>query len=225
MSSCGLKDVSKVYSGTVAVKHADFEVRRGAVNVLVGENGAGKSTLMKIIAGVEQPTLGTDPARRRGGLVRIVGRRGARAASAWCSRSSTCSAICPSPRTSSPRARSPTGWARSTTGRRSDRAAEFLERLEAGIRPDMLVEDLRIGQQQLVEIAKAVSLERAHPDHGRADLGAERRRGRDPVQGDRRPQGARRRDRLHLASSRGADPHRRLHHRAARWPHHRPGAR
>ncbi|TIO99886.1 MAG: sugar ABC transporter ATP-binding protein, partial [Mesorhizobium sp.] len=39
------------------------------------------------------------------------------------------------------------------------RAAEFLEQLEAGIRPDMLVEDLRIGQQQLVEIAKAVSLD------------------------------------------------------------------
>src|ERR1700723_3656415 len=53
-----LEGVSKVYSGTVAVKQADFEVRRGAVNVLVGENGAGKSTLMKIIAGVERPTLG-----------------------------------------------------------------------------------------------------------------------------------------------------------------------
>ena len=49
---------SKVYSGTVAVKHADFEVRRGAVNVLVGENGAGKSTLVKMIAGVERPTAG-----------------------------------------------------------------------------------------------------------------------------------------------------------------------
>ena len=33
-------------------------MRRGAVNVLVGENGAGKSTLMKIIAGVEKPTHG-----------------------------------------------------------------------------------------------------------------------------------------------------------------------
>ena len=50
--------MTKVYSGTVAVKQADFEVRRGAVNVLVGENGAGKSTLMKIIAGVERPTSG-----------------------------------------------------------------------------------------------------------------------------------------------------------------------
>jgi galactofuranose transport system ATP-binding protein len=53
-----LEGVSKVYSGTVAVREADFEIRRGAVNVLVGENGAGKSTLMKIIAGVEQPTTG-----------------------------------------------------------------------------------------------------------------------------------------------------------------------
>ncbi|RUY66718.1 ATP-binding cassette domain-containing protein, partial [Mesorhizobium sp. M7A.F.Ca.CA.001.13.1.1] len=53
-----LEDVSKVYSGTVAVKRANFEVRKGAVNVLVGENGAGKSTLMKIIAGVERPTAG-----------------------------------------------------------------------------------------------------------------------------------------------------------------------
>lgn len=53
-----LDDVSKVYSGIVAVKRANLELRRGAVNVLVGENGAGKSTLMKIIAGVERPTLG-----------------------------------------------------------------------------------------------------------------------------------------------------------------------
>jgi erythritol transport system ATP-binding protein len=53
-----LEGVSKVYSGTVAAKHADFEVRSGAVNVLVGENGAGKSTLVKMIAGVERPTAG-----------------------------------------------------------------------------------------------------------------------------------------------------------------------
>ena len=36
-----LEGVTKVYFGTVAVKQADFQVRRGAVNVLVGENGAG----------------------------------------------------------------------------------------------------------------------------------------------------------------------------------------
>ena len=35
-----------------------FNVRKGKVNVLIGENGAGKSTLMKILAGVERPTSG-----------------------------------------------------------------------------------------------------------------------------------------------------------------------
>ena len=53
-----LEGVSKVYSGTVALKQTNFEIRRGAVNVLVGENGAGKSTMMKIIAGVESQTTG-----------------------------------------------------------------------------------------------------------------------------------------------------------------------
>jgi len=53
-----LEGVSKVYSGAIAVMQVDFETRRGAVNVLVGENGAGKSTLMKIIFGVESPTAG-----------------------------------------------------------------------------------------------------------------------------------------------------------------------
>src|ERR1700744_3497386 len=53
-----VEGVTKVYPGTVALKEVDFDVRRGAVNVLVGENGAGKSTLMKIIAGVTQPTGG-----------------------------------------------------------------------------------------------------------------------------------------------------------------------
>ncbi len=53
-----LEGVSKVYPGTMALKSVDFDLRAGAVNVLVGENGAGKSTMMKIIAGVEQPSEG-----------------------------------------------------------------------------------------------------------------------------------------------------------------------
>src|ERR1700761_8258638 len=53
-----LEGITKVYSGTVALRSADFEIRKGAVHVLVGENGAGKSTMMKIIAGVEAPTSG-----------------------------------------------------------------------------------------------------------------------------------------------------------------------
>lgn len=53
-----IRGAVKVYPGTRALKGVDFDIRMGAVNVLVGENGAGKSTLMKIIAGVEELTEG-----------------------------------------------------------------------------------------------------------------------------------------------------------------------
>ena len=53
-----IRNATKIYPGTVALKNVDFDIRMGAVNVLVGENGAGKSTLMKIIAGVEALTKG-----------------------------------------------------------------------------------------------------------------------------------------------------------------------
>jgi erythritol transport system ATP-binding protein len=50
--------VSMQYPGTLALDCVDYEVEPGRVNVLIGENGAGKSTLMRILAGEEQPTSG-----------------------------------------------------------------------------------------------------------------------------------------------------------------------
>ena len=153
-----LEAITKVYSGTVAVKHADFEVRRGAVNVLVGENGAGKSTLMKIIAGVERPTSGrivldgepidftdaADAARHGVAIVfqelNLFGNLSV-AENIFAGRELT------------------RGLLGVDHAQQERRAGELLARLEAGVEPGALVEDLRIGQQQLVEIAKAVSLD------------------------------------------------------------------
>jgi len=50
--------IDKIYPGTKALDNVSFDVLTGKVNVLIGENGAGKSTLMKIIAGIEQPSSG-----------------------------------------------------------------------------------------------------------------------------------------------------------------------
>lgn len=153
-----LRDITKVYSGIVAVKKANLKLRRGAVNVLVGENGAGKSTLMRIIAGVEQPTMGeivmdgrkielnspADAVRHGIGIVfqelNLFGNLSV-AENIFATREIT----------------------RSILGidhkAQVARANEFLNRLEAGISADTLAEDLPIGQQQLVEIARAVSLD------------------------------------------------------------------
>jgi erythritol transport system ATP-binding protein len=153
-----LEDVSKVYSGIVAVKRANLELRRGAVNVLVGENGAGKSTLMKIIAGVERPTMGRivldgEPVSFDGpadaqahGIAMIFQELN------LFSNMSVAENIFAT--------REITRGLRGIDHKAQvEKANEFLGRLDAGIDARTLVEDLPIGQQQLVEIAKAVSID------------------------------------------------------------------
>ncbi|MDB5551864.1 MAG: putative ribose transporter, ATP-binding protein, partial [Rhizobium sp.] len=153
-----LRDITKAYSGILAVKKADLKLRRGAVNVLVGENGAGKSTLMRIISGVERPTLGeifldgekihldtpADAVRHGIGIVfqelNLFGNLSV-AENIFATREIT------------------RGLRGIDHKAQVAKANEFLDRLEAGISADTLAEDLPIGQQQLVEIARAISLD------------------------------------------------------------------
>jgi len=54
-----MRGISKKFGPVQALSDVSFTVRRGTVHALVGENGAGKSTLMKILAGVYQPDNGS----------------------------------------------------------------------------------------------------------------------------------------------------------------------
>lgn len=53
-----LKDVWKHFGGTVALKGVSLEANDGTIHAIVGQNGSGKSTLMKILAGVYTPDKG-----------------------------------------------------------------------------------------------------------------------------------------------------------------------
>lgn len=53
-----LRGISKFFPGIRALERVDFDLEAGEIHALVGENGAGKSTLIKIITGVHQPDEG-----------------------------------------------------------------------------------------------------------------------------------------------------------------------
>lgn len=54
-----LNHISKTFPGVIALDDVHFDLRKGEVHVLLGENGAGKSTLVKILSGAYQKTSGT----------------------------------------------------------------------------------------------------------------------------------------------------------------------
>ncbi len=54
-----MKNITKKFPGVLALDDVDLEVKKGEIHVLLGENGAGKSTLMKILTGAYQKTSGS----------------------------------------------------------------------------------------------------------------------------------------------------------------------
>lgn len=154
MSLLAARHVSKQFPGTLALDGVDFAVHAGQVNALIGENGAGKSTLMRILAGIDQPTSGS---------LEMDGRE----------------IVLTSPRVASSHGiamihqelnllpnltvaeniflgREPT-WYGAIDRRTQERVTgELMLRLQQPIKPRTLVGNLPIGQQQIVEIAKAI---------------------------------------------------------------------
>ena len=149
-------DISKTYGVTRALKGVNFEVRRGKVTVLFGENGAGKSTLMKILSGVETPTGGH--LELDGEVVGLDSTSDAvaRGISIIHQELNLCANLSVRDNIFIGRElRTRTGGV--DYARESDITAALMERLEEPIRPGTLVQDLRVGQQQVVEIARALA--------------------------------------------------------------------
>ena len=148
-------DVTKTYGGTHALRGVSLGVAPGRVTALFGENGAGKSTLMKILAGIESPTSGQ--VCLDGELVAFGSPREAADAGVVIIHQEL--SLCPnlSIQDNLFLAREVhTRLGRVDRRRQRGTTTEILGRLEEELDPDRLVGDLRIGQQQLVEIARAL---------------------------------------------------------------------
>ncbi len=151
------RSIVKRYGGVHALKGVNFDIVRGKVTTLFGENGAGKSTLMKILSGVETPTSGTLAVD--GELVNIPTTVAARelGISIIHQELSLCANL-------SVRDNVFMGRELRTAVGTIDYAAEdaavraLMESLEEPIDPRTLVSELRLGQQQIVEIARALSV-------------------------------------------------------------------
>ena len=148
--------ISKVFPGTLALDSVDFSVYHGKVNVLVGENGAGKSTLMKILAGVEQPTSGHIFLEDKEIRIRSISEAAAHGIGIIFQEMTLCPNLSVVENIY---------LARELTNRgvvidrktQKQQTRELVRRLEQDIGPDTLVADLRIGQQQIIEIARALA--------------------------------------------------------------------
>ena len=151
------RNVAKSYGAVHALKGVNFDIHRGQVTTLFGENGAGKSTLMKILSGVIQPTSGeiildgkpvafanSTDARNRG--ISIIHQELSLAPNL-------------SVRDNIFMGREISGPLGVDFAEEERLTRKLLEELEEDINPLVPVEELRLGQQQIVEIARALSVE------------------------------------------------------------------
>jgi erythritol transport system ATP-binding protein len=150
------RDVTKSYGSTHALKGVNFDIHRGKVTTLFGENGAGKSTLMKILAGVTTPTSGSIAFEGR--PVELSSTTAARDHGISIIHQELCLAPNLSVRDNIFMGRE----LRTRTGvdfaEEARQVRVLMAELEEEIAPETLVQDLRLGQQQIVEIARALSI-------------------------------------------------------------------
>src|SRR5918993_4624994 len=154
-----LRSITKTYPGVIALRGVDLTVRRGEVLGLIGENGAGKSPLMKILGGVVAPSSGSiivDGVPTTALTVKDAAHAGIAfvhqelnlfenldvAANVFIGRE--------------PRKGGILNLIDNTA--LHERVRPLLKRLAVDFSPHDLVEELSIAQRQMVEIAKALSI-------------------------------------------------------------------
>jgi len=155
-----VNNVTKKFPGVVALQDVSFDLKEGEVHALVGENGAGKSTLIKILSGAIQKTKGE--VKFQGNTVSHNNPKNAMnlgiatiyqefnlipyldvAENIYMGKFPIKNKITKSINKSEI----------------YQKTEELFNTLEVDIKPDSLIKDLGVAQQQMVEIAKALSID------------------------------------------------------------------
>ncbi|MCI0358604.1 MAG: sugar ABC transporter ATP-binding protein [Planctomycetaceae bacterium] len=153
-----IRRVSKAFPGVQALADVSIDVLPGELHAIVGENGAGKSTLMKILSGVLTDFEGE--LILEGKPVRFAGTRDAEAAGVSIIHQELNLVEQLSAAANIFLGREIRGWLGFRDDRAMDEAAgRLLRELECEVLPRSLAGSLRVGDQQLIEIAKALSLQ------------------------------------------------------------------
>jgi ABC-type sugar transport system ATPase subunit len=152
-----IQGVAKRFGGVIALSNVSFDVRPGEFHAICGENGAGKSTLMKILSGVYTSYEGE--IRLRGEPVVFQGTKDAEAAGISIIHQELNLVEQLSAAANIYLGRELRGRFGLIDDRAMEKAAGALfQQLDCKIDPRARISELRIGDQQLVEIAKALAL-------------------------------------------------------------------
>ncbi len=150
-----VENITKKFPGVIALDHVCLTIEAGAVTALIGENGAGKSTLMKILSGVYHDFEGN--IMFKGEKVRFANPKEAQekgiaiihqelnlipyltiAENIFLGRELINS------------------WGMLDKKAMRLKTKQLLQKLKLAVQPDTLISELKVGQQQVVEIAKAL---------------------------------------------------------------------
>ena len=151
-----MRGISKAFPGVQALRDCSLEVYQGEVHALLGENGAGKSTLMKILTGIYQADAGEILFNGRETKITSVLDARALGITMIHQELNLLSNLTIAQNIFIGKEIKHHGVfldERAT----SAKAAELLERVNLHVGPNTMVSELTVAQQQMVEIAKAIS--------------------------------------------------------------------
>ena len=152
-----VRAITKSFPGVRALNNVSFALGRGEVLALIGENGAGKSTLMKILAGVQQPDSGD--ILIDGKPVQIDSTRSAMNLGVVLIHQELNLSDNLDIGANIFLGREPLRMGLMDRGKIRRESRRYLDQVGLDLSPDTIVSNLSIGRQQLVEIAKALSVD------------------------------------------------------------------